>query len=514
MRLHDLLKDLSTHGPMNPDITGLHHDSRRIEPGGLFVAIVGESFDGRRFAKQAVERGAVAVMGPDPAPEGLTVPWVGVNDPRLVLGPMAGRLYGKPHDRLRMVGVTGTNGKGTVSRLLMSIFEAAGFPAGLGGTLGYQLGDRDYCGDLDSAGGPRTTLEASELFRVLRAMADDGAKAMVMEVSSHGLEMHRVAGVQYELGVFTNLTRDHLDFHGDMESYYQAKRLLFTRHMAAKSGRPRAVICVGDDWTRRLAGEMRTLLGDDDVLTCGSETADVHVLESRLDLGGISARMATPRGELEVSSRLLGHFNLLNMVTAVAGAEALGLPREAIVAGLAAERPLPGRLEPVLSGQDFPALVDYAHTPAGIEAALSSIRGLSDKGQSDKGQEGRRILVVFGCGGDRDRGKRPEMGKAAAEHADLVIATSDNPRREDPEAILDDIEPALKEAGTPYLRIADRREAIRKAVAIAASRHQDADWAVLVAGKGHEALQIIGDKKTAFSDRQELQSALEETIHG
>ncbi len=229
MSLHELLHELPVRLPAaDPRVTGVSHDSRRVEAGDLYVAIVGERFDGRNFARQATDRGAVAVMGPDPAPAGLSVPWITTEDPRALLGPVAARLYEQPHERLLLVGVTGTNGKGTVVRLVSRILDAAGRPAGLGGTLGYRFAGHDYCGDLDSSAGPRTTLEASDLIRVLRQMADGGASAMVMEVSSHGLAMDRVAGLEFDLGVFTNLSRDHLDFHGDFESYFAAKQRLFT----------------------------------------------------------------------------------------------------------------------------------------------------------------------------------------------------------------------------------------------------------------------------------------------
>ncbi len=427
------------------------------------------------------------------------MPWIGVDDPRALLGPVAARLYGPLHERLLLVGITGTNGKGTVARLMAAILDAAGRPAATGGTLGYRFAGRDYAGDLDG-GGPRTTLEASELFRVLHAMADDGARSVAMEVSSHGLEMRRVAGVEFDLGVFTNLSRDHLDFHGDLESYFRAKRRLFVDHLRREpSPRPRAVICLGDEWAGRLAAELRGRLGAGAVLTCGAEDdADVRTAGARLDLDGTAATIVTPRGEIEVASPLLGRFNLANVLTAAAAAEALELEHEAIVRGVAAVEPLPGRMEPVRRGQGFPALVDYAHTPAGLAAALGSLRELS----------ARRIAVVFGCGGDRDRGKRPLMGRVAGELADLVIATSDNPRHEDPEAILDDLEPALGATGTPYRRLSDRRQAIRQAVAVAAGRLDGHEWTVLVAGKGHEAVQIVGDRRTPFSDREELERAL------
>ncbi len=253
------------------------------------------------------------------------------------------------------------------------------------------------------------------------------------------------------------------------------------------------MIFLGDDWARRLAAGLGHGL-----VTCGEDSGDVHVRDARLDLDGLAARIATPRGDLDVTSRLLGRFNLANVVTAVAAAEALELPHEAIARGLAAVTPLEGRLEPVRRGQDFPALVDYAHTPDGLGAALASLRELSD----------RRLAVVFGCGGDRDRGKRPEIGRVAGELANLAIATSDNPRSEDPEAILDDVEAGLSASGGRFLRNADRSTAIYQAIATAAERRDGAQWTVLVAGKGHEQVQTIGERRIPFSDRRQIEEAL------
>ena len=329
------------------------------------------------------------------------------------------------------------------------------------------------------------TPEATDLFRTLRRMRDAGARAVAMEVSSHALELGRVRGLGFDLALFTNLSRDHFDFHAGFEAYYEAKRSLFAQ--LRESGV--AVVNVGDPYGRRLAAELSR------VVTYGPG-GDVSCEDAELDRHGIRARLATPRGPLRITSRLLGSYNLENLMAAAAAGEALGLPHATIAEGLAARGPLPGRMEPVDAGQPFPALVDFAHTDAALEAAIRSLRELS----------GDRVIVVFGCGGDRDPGKRALMGRVAGELADLAIATSDNPRGEDPMAILSAVEEGLRQSGNrDYRLLPDRREAIRQAVAKAGP-----GWAVLVAGKGHEEVQIVGDRRLPFSDRAELRQALEE----
>lgn len=483
MRLSELVHGLPVAGPAagaaDPEVTGVQHDSRRVRPGDLFVALPGERFDGRAFAAAALAAGAVAVVGPaPPAATELSVPWWVTDDPRSLLGPLAARAYGHPDRELTMAGVTGTNGKSTVATLLAAILEAAGRPAGFIGTLGYRFHAHTYAGG-------HTTPEASDLFRILRAMRDDGAAAVAMEVSSHALEMGRADGAAFDTAVFTNLTRDHLDYHRGFEDYYAAKRKLFDR---LKPG-ARPAVNVDDPYGRRLAAELP------DALTFG-EHGEVADREAVLDRAGIRGILVTPRGELPFASAVLGRYNLSNLLAAAAAAETLGLPHAAVAAAFAAQRPVPGRMEPVERGQPFPVFVDYAHTDAALEAALRSAREVVNG----------KVVVVFGCGGDRDAGKRPLMGKVAGELADLVIATSDNPRSEDPLAILAAIEAGLKASGNAsYRLIPDRREAIRQAVLAA-----EPGWAVLVAGKGHEREQTVGDRKLPFSDFEEIGKALEE----
>lgn len=481
MKLVELIAGLPIHGspPGELEIAGINHDSRRVAPGELFVALPGERFDGRDFVPQAVERGAVAVVASGPVPAEPPVPWLEAEHPRELLAPLAARTFEHPDREITLAGVTGTNGKSTLVALLAAIFEAAGRPAGRLGTLGHRFRELE-------APGERTTPEASDLYRTLRTMVDAGARAVAMEVSSHALAQHRVATVRFDLALFTNLTHDHLDFHGDLESYFAAKRTLFDQ---LKEGGRRAVH-LADEWSRRLAATFP------ECVTSGDAEADVHALEAELTPEETVARLSTPAGEVRFRSRLLGRYNLENMLLAVAGSVALGLPPEAIAQGLQDCEPLPGRLEPVRAGQDFPVFIDFAHTPAALTAALGAVRELVPG----------RLILVFGCGGDRDRAKRGPMGRVAGELADLAVLTSDNPRSEDPLAIIRQIESGLAEGDAVSRVIPDRREAIRQAIDQA-----DADSVVLIAGKGHEETQDLGGGEVVpFSDREEARNALEE----
>jgi UDP-N-acetylmuramoyl-L-alanyl-D-glutamate--2,6-diaminopimelate ligase len=491
MRLSELMSGLAVSGSVEPDpeITGVTHDSRAVEPGDLYVALPGQRFDGRAFVPAAVAQGAVAVIGPAPADaaqaaQAAGIPWLVTDDPRALLGPLAARVYGHPDRELILAGVTGTNGKSTVATLLVAVLEAAGRPAGFLGTLGYRFRERTFAGG-------HTTPEASELFRTLRGMRDAGAEAVAMEVSSHALAMGRVGGAAFDTAVFTNLTRDHLDYHQGFEDYFAAKRGLF--ELLKPGARP--AVNVEDPYGRRLAGELPGALTFS-AGGAGGHGGEVHAREVAFSTSGMSGVLATPRGDLPFKTPLLGRYNLSNLLAAAAAAETLGLPHAAVAEAFAAQRPLPGRLEPVDHGQPFPVYVDYAHTDAALDAALRSVREVA----------GGQVAVVFGCGGDRDPGKRPLMGRVAGELADLAIVTSDNPRGEDPLAILAAVEEGLKASGARgYRLIPDRREAIRAALASAGP-----GWAVLVAGKGHEREQIVGDRKIPFSDLEEIGKALEE----
>ncbi len=486
MRLRDLLRGLAVEGnaDLEIEVRGLAHDSRRVGPGDLFVGWQGARYDGRDFLAMAAERGAVAALVTAPAPEGAPLPCLTASDPHALLAPLAARLYEHPDRELVMVGVTGTNGKSTVSTLAADILDHAGHPAGIIGTLGYSFAELE----LESG---RTTPEASELFAILRSMRAAGAEAVAMEVSSHSLALGRVAEARFDVAVFTNLTRDHLDFHHDLENYFLSKRRLFKQ----LKPRARGVIGVDDPYGRRLRQEWPASVTFSAEL---DSLADVRPLEVALDLEGIRGSLVTPRGVLDFESRLLGRYNLENLLAAVGVGEALHLPHEAIASAFADRQPLAGRLQPVDRGQDFPVLIDYAHTDAALRAALTSLRQLST----------RKIALVFGCGGDRDRGKRPLMGKVAGELADLPILTSDNPRGEDPAEIISEVEEGLKRSGNRSYRVVpDRREAIRRAIAVAGP-----EWAVLVAGKGHETVQIVKGEEIPFSDAEETAQALEEKL--
>lgn len=475
----------------DPEVTGVEVDSRRIDPGFLFVAIRGERHDARSFAPEAVAAGAVAVLAATGGPPegweeagGAPVPWLETDDPRPLAGPLAARAFGHPEREMLMAAVTGTNGKSTVAALTASVLEAAGRPTAVLGTLGYRFGE-------ESVKGERTTPEAPEVVHLLSRWRDQGAEAVAMEASSHALALYRLDGLAFDAAVFTNLTQDHFDYHRDFEGYYAAKRRLFD--LLKPDGR--AVVNADDEWGRRLVEELTGALGEERVVTFGSGGA-VRAWDASLSEAGIRAVIETPRGSYAFHSPLLGRYNLENLLATAAAAEALGLPHEAVREGFTRSGPIPGRLEAVERGQPFPVYVDYAHSPGALESVLRSVAEFS----------GRRIIVVFGAGGDRDRAKRAPMGRIAGELADLPILSSDNPRGEDPLAIIAMVEEGVKETGNrDYRVVPDRREAIRRAIAVAGPEH-----AVVITGKGHEEVQEIGGQKLPFSDRDEVEQALAE----
>jgi len=457
----------------DPEIRRVVHDSRRVSPGDLFVAIRGEKVDGLAHVPEAVARGAAAIVAEVESPGPVSVPWVRVDGARRALGSMAARLFGNPAERLVLAGVTGTNGKTTTALLLQSLLERRFGGAGFLGTIGYRVGRRELPAD-------RTTPDAALLQELLAEMVREGIPAASMEVSSHALALDRVEGCRFDLAVFTNLTRDHLDFHRDMQSYGAAKRRLFDLRKPGAA----AVVNVADPFGRRLAAE----IGGRVVTYASSETpADLIAESVHCDLSGVSFEAVSRAGRFRVASRLLGRFNVDNLLAAAAGGIALGMGADAISAGLLAVESVPGRLERVDAGQPYTILVDYAHTEDALRRLLSAVRELTDL----------KIILVFGCGGDRDRGKREPMGRIAGAASDIPIATSDNPRSEDPEAILSEVERGLAASGaTKYLRIADRREAIRAAIDLA-----NPGTVVVIAGKGHETTQVIGDREEPFDDR-------------
>jgi UDP-N-acetylmuramoyl-L-alanyl-D-glutamate--2,6-diaminopimelate ligase len=491
MRLPELFADLPVLGDVDApvEVSGIQHDSRSVEVGDLFAALPGARFDGRRFVPDALQRGAVAVLAASPAEQPVDVPWLHAEQPRALLAPLAHRLYGRPDLEMTMVGVTGTNGKSTVVWVCQAVLEAAGKPAGRLGTLSYSFRDLELPAQ-------RTTPEVSDLVRLLRAMRDRGAAAACMEASSHALVLERLGETRFDVAVFTNLTRDHLDFHGTMEEYYLAKRRLFTERLKAGGA---AVVNELDDHGTRLGEELRAGAAGraTRVVTYGDDESDVRAVDVDVDLKGIRGRIATPRGELHIETPLLGTFNLENVLAVIAVGEALELPHAAIAAGLRDVTPVPGRMEPVDLGQPFPVFIDYAHTDDGLLHALHAVRALGPR---------RKLAVVFGCGGDRDRGKRPLMGKVAGQLADLVVVTSDNPRSEDPQAIMAAIEEGVRASGNGnYRMLPDRRDAIHRTISIAG-----ADWSILIAGKGNETGQEIAGVKHPFSDRDEALYALQE----
>jgi UDP-N-acetylmuramoyl-L-alanyl-D-glutamate--2,6-diaminopimelate ligase len=469
------LRDLLGEGPTDVQISGLAYDNRVVEPGFLFFCVPGFTRDGHDFAPDAIARGAAALVVARPL--GLGVPEVQVEDVRSAMAVAAARFHGDPTASLPVVGVTGTNGKTTTAFLVRSLLEAAGRPCGLLGTVKSVIGGTEHAV-------VRTTPEAIDLQRTFAAMRAAGDRACAMEISSHALELRRADGIHVAAAVFTNLTQDHLDFHPDMEAYFQAKRLLFASPLT------RARIANADDaYGRRLAEEFpdTVTFGIDDV------RAAYRAVDMRQSFTGSSFTAITPDGEFAVQVGLPGRFNVLNALAAWAAARALGVPAETIAAALPAAGRVPGRFEPVDEGQPFAVLVDYSHTPDSLENALRAARELA----------GQRVIAVFGAGGDRDRGKRPLMGAIAAREADLAIVTSDNPRSEDPDAIIAEIVAGIDDRAGVEVD-ADRRAAIRRAVELA-----EAGDVLVIAGKGHEQGQeFAGGRKEPFDDVEVAREAL------
>jgi UDP-N-acetylmuramoyl-L-alanyl-D-glutamate--2,6-diaminopimelate ligase len=447
-------------------------DSRVVPPGALFFCVRGAKADGHAFAADASRAGAAALVVERWLPE-VDVPQVLVPSVRAVMGPMSAVVFGRPAEAMTMVGVTGTNGKTTITYLLESVFEAAGLRSGAIGTIGARVGGRPV--PLD-----RTTPEAPDLHRLLARMRDAGVHAVAMEVSSHALDQHRAAGVVFDVAIFTNLSRDHLDYHPTMEAYFEAKARLFTPTHAR-----RGVVNGEDAYGRRLLKDASIPLSS---FALEGE-ADLRADGVEVDVEGLSF---TVEG-LAVRSHLRGRFNAANCLGALAAARALAIDDAAAVRGIEAVRGVPGRLEPIDAGQNFLLMVDYAHTPDSILSVLKAARPLTSG----------RLIVVFGCGGDRDHAKRPLMGAAATANADLTILTSDNPRSEDPLAIIGEIEPGAREGGGVFSIEPDRRAAIERAVGEA--REGDV---VIIAGKGHEPYQELAGSTIDFDDREVAREAL------
>jgi UDP-N-acetylmuramoyl-L-alanyl-D-glutamate--2,6-diaminopimelate ligase len=453
------------------EILDLAYDAEAVTPGALFFCVPGARADGHDFAPEAVRRGAAALVVERPLGE--PVPQLVVLDARSAMAVAAAEFFGHPTQELVVAGVTGTNGKTTTTFLLYSILAAAGLRPGLLGTVETRIGG-------ERRPSLRTTPEAIDLQRLLRELVDAGDRSCAMEATSHGSELRRLDGIHFSALVFTNLTQDHLDLHGSMERYYEAKRRLFI------AGLPPAAVNIGDPYGRRLAEELRSI-GGAPIVTFGL-VDEAEVRAEGLDI--------TPRGAsfaaagMELRTPLLGRFNVENVLGAVAAARLVGLPDQAIATGVAGVRGVPGRFEPVDEGQPFLVVVDYAHTPDSLETALRTARDLAEG----------RVVCVFGCGGDRDRAKRPLMGRAATDGSDRAIVTSDNPRSEDPDAIIRDV---LTGVEGPIEVEVDRAAAIRRAIEAATPGD-----VVVIAGKGHEQGQEANGRTVPFDDRDVARDAL------
>lgn len=491
MTLRELLESVDDRrviGDPDLDIEGIAYDSRRVGRGFVFVCIAGARYDGHDFVGEALQMGAPAVVVQRrldlPAPCCQVV----VPDTRAALGLMAAKFFGYPSRRLRLIGVTGTNGKTTTAHLIASVLRESGHRVGLVGTVGYEVGAR-------LVPASRTTPESADLQALFSEMVGEGADYAVTEVSSHGVRLRRIVGCEYDVGVFTNITQDHLDFHGSFADYLAAKMEFFESLQGPGSTKSRkaAVVNSDDPHAARILEGISV-----DVLTYGMDSgADVRAHGVRVDASGSYYRASTPAGDVDVRLRIVGRFNVLNSLAALAVGVVEGASLDSIAHALGQARWVPGRFESVDCGQDFLAIVDYAHTPDGLLNVLRTARELT------KG----KVILVFGCGGDRDRGKRPMMGEIAAECSDHCLVTSDNPRSENPEEICIEIEAGMRRGsgrkGFSYDVVPDRRQAIRLAV----QRAGPGDL-VLVAGKGHETYQIFRDRTIPFDDKEELREAL------
>jgi UDP-N-acetylmuramoyl-L-alanyl-D-glutamate--2,6-diaminopimelate ligase len=484
VKLRDVLKGvpvLSAEIPGDIEVLGVAHASQDVRPGSLFAALKGAKSDGCDFVAEAAAKGAVAVLSEWPRPETVRLPWIQAPDARESLALAAANFHGHPSMKLKVVGITGTKGKTTTTYILEEILRA-------GRSLPAVIGTIDYRGPGFRVKAPHTTPEAPDLQRMLSEMVAAGATHCLMEVSSHALEQKRVWGVSFDVAVFTNLSGEHLDYHLSMENYFEAKRkLFFLNHKRVAS-----VVNMDDPWGERLVAElpMRTV-------TYGLEPAAiVRAAGHRLSDRGMEARVIYPGGQMSISSPLVGMHNLYNILAAAASALALGVPPADIVKGIASLEGVPGRFERVANRLGIRVVVDYAHTDNALMHLLRTVRDLKP----------RRIILVFGAGGNRDTGKRERMGDVAARLADWTVLTSDNPRSEDPGGIIADIERGFAKNGAKNYEVGpDRKEAIRRALSLA----KEGDY-VLVAGKGHEDYQIFKEGTIRFSDVEVIKSLLEE----
>ncbi len=474
-------------GDHHVPVSSITDDSRSVQTGSLFVAVKGEQVDGHRFIPAAVQGGMAALVTQQPAKD-LPIPFVQVADSRKALGFLGARFYGEPSSRIRMIGVTGTNGKTTTTYLCKALLERLGQQVGLIGTVIYQIGK-------EIVPASHTTPGALEVQKLLARMVAGGCATAVMEVSSHALAQERTAGCEYDVAVFSNLTQDHLDYHRTMDEYFQAKLRLFTELTGTCKPNKRAILNVDDP----AGGRIKQLCPAPVWTYAVRAKADLRSENVRLSLEKTTFTAATPAGSFTIESHLVGEHNVYNLLAAIGVALQEGATPDQIRQAVAQVGNVPGRFERVMAGQRFTVVVDYAHTEDALLRLLTAANALK------KG----RIITVFGCGGDRDRGKRPKMGGTAVRHSDVVILTSDNPRTEDPLSILQEVEvgviDALRERPlVQYQKVADRREAI--GVAVREARSGDM---VIIAGKGHEDYQLIGTKKFHFDDREVARQAIE-----
>ncbi|RJP76778.1 MAG: UDP-N-acetylmuramoyl-L-alanyl-D-glutamate--2,6-diaminopimelate ligase [Desulfobacteraceae bacterium] len=504
MKLSELLKAIHvkpenrTLKTLDPEIVSIHYRSDTVQPGGLFVAVPGFSADGHDYIDHAMERGAAAVVVQKPVHrDGI---FIRVENSRKALSALAARFYSYPSEKMAVVGITGTNGKTTTSYLIESMLTASGIPCGVIGTVNYR-----YDGKIFE--NPMTTPESMDLHRILSEMVDAGIRHAVVEISSHAIDLGRVDNIRIRVGVFTNLSQDHLDYHGDMDSYWKCKKRFFTENPdLIREKDPAAVVlnCLNEKG-EEIKAALENLGAKSKIITIGkSKDNGIEVIQSDMRLSGITAKVRTPMGDLEFTSPLVGRFNLENLLCAIGVGCSLGLTLPDIKKGIERFTNVPGRLESVVNYSGRYVFVDYAHTPDALENVLSTLRSLATG----------RLICVFGCGGDRDRSKRPLMGSIAGKLSDFCIVTSDNPRTEDKMAIIENIlegvrtemsqvQDDAKVSLKGYLVEPDRKSAIRKGME--ASLPGDT---VLIAGKGHETYQIIGKNKFPFDDRLEAESSL------
>jgi len=466
-------------------ITSIHYDSRQVKPGGLFVAIKGLKVDGHDFISHALDQGAAALVMEKPMTAPCTVPVIRVNQPRKALALLGASFYDNPSSKLHLTGITGTNGKTSTSYLLEAIFNEAGHATGVIGTINYRYGNKVFAN-------PMTTPESLDIQQILADMVKEGITHVIMEISSHAVDLDRIFGLCFDTGVFTNLSQDHLDYHQTMDHYFDCKKRFFTEgleHGQSQGKTVRAVINGNDD----KGLEIKSLLTIP-FYTTGSETAHIRLRNASLDILGIQGTLICPDGQIDIRSDAIGAHNLENILNAAGAALCAGVSLTAIKKGVEAFT-VPGRLERVPTDLGFYVFVDYAHTPDGLLNVLQTLKPLTPG----------RLITVFGCGGDRDKGKRPKMGQIAETFSDLCIVTSDNPRSEEPDQIIDQIREGMK--NKHHCVEPDRRKAIGQAIDCAKKGD-----CILIAGKGHETYQILKTRTIDFDDRTEARKALE--THG